>query len=320
MLHLDRASGCVDHRRVVDLPELLSPGDHLVFNDVRVIPARLWCRKSTGARIELLCTRRGERGTWRAMARPRRRLREGMVLAVDGGGDETVTIEGLLSGGEVLVGARDGAGNEMSMSTLLRRRGRMPLPHYIRREAEEADSSRYQTVYGRKGAAVAAPTAGLHFTDRLLRSLCDRGIRFSFVTLDVGMGTFRPVKTEDPRKHEMHVEHFEVSSETAREINRSRSAGRRIIAVGTTVVRGLEHCFSHSRELRPGAAETSLMILPGYEFKAVRGLITNFHLPRSTLLMLVCAFAGADTVLNAYRTAVDKRYRFYSYGDAMLIM
>ena len=311
LLCVDRATGATDHRIFSDLPLLLGPGDHLVFNNARVVPARLWCRKSTGARVELLCTERIDGERWKAAAKPRRRLREGMVLTVEKSAETEITVESLPDDGGVIV-------TTPRFNALLERYGEVPLPHYIRRDLETSDRERYQTVYAEKPGAAAAPTAGLHFTHELLAELKARGVRFSNVTLNVGLGTFRPVKADDPRDHPMHEESFELSDAAAREINQTKSDGGRIIAVGTTVVRVLEHCALSGR-LHQSFGTTRMLILPGFEFKVIDGLITNFHLPRSTLLMLVSAFAGRERILHAYHAAIEEKYRFFSYGDAMYI-
>jgi len=311
LLCLDRATGALDHRIFSDLPLLLGPGDHLVFNNTRVLPARLWCRKSTGARVELLCTERIDGERWKAAAKPRRRLREGMVLTVEKSAETEVAVESLPDDGSAIVFAP-------RFDALLEHCGEVPLPHYIRRDPETSDRERYQTVYAEKPGAVAAPTAGLHFTHELLSELKTRGVHFSNVTLNVGLGTFRPVKADDPRDHPIHQESYELSEVAVREINQTKSDGGRIIAVGTTVVRVLEHCALSGR-LHQSFGTTRMLILPGFEFKVIDGLITNFHLPRSTLLMLVSAFAGRERILHAYHAAIEEKYRFFSYGDAMYI-
>jgi S-adenosylmethionine:tRNA ribosyltransferase-isomerase len=319
LLVMDRKTGSVTHEGFRDLLHLLRPDDRLVFNDTRVLPVRLFCKKKTGASVEILFADPLGPRTWRAMARPGRRLPRGTELVVD---DDpslgTLVIQEVLPDGGRIVELRGGDGGS-SIMTIIERYGRMPLPPYIKRPADRDDNDRYQTVYAAHSGAVAAPTAGLHFTPGLIAGLKERGVGASFVTLHVGMGTFRPVKVDDPRDHVMHEESYDLPEQAAREIMRTKQEGGRIIAVGTTVVRILEHCGTAAGTLAAAQGRTDLKILPSYAFKIVDGLITNFHLPMSTLLMLVCAFAGTGPVLAAYREAVKEKYRFFSYGDAMFI-
>jgi S-adenosylmethionine:tRNA ribosyltransferase-isomerase len=301
----------------LELPELLRPGDRLVFNDTRVLPARLFCHKSSGAAVELLFLEPLGDGRWHALARPARRVKPGTEVLVDGDSAVRLGVAGARDDGTRVIEVVAGAGG---IEEVIERHGQVPLPPYIRRMATVEDRETYQTVYARSPGAVAAPTAGLHFTPSLLERLAARGVARSFVTLHVGVGTFRPVKEEDPRKHRIHEERYEVSAETAREIAGTRAGGGRIVAVGTTVVRTLEHCACADGRIEPGSGVTRLMILPGHRFAAIDGLVTNFHLPESTLLMLVGAFAGRERVLRAYEEAIGERYRFYSYGDAMAIL
>ncbi len=300
-------------------------GDCLVLNDTRVIPARLIGRRATGGRVEVLLLRRLAAGgeDWEALVRPARRLRPGEVLVCECGPAAgsaaamlTITVVARLEGGRAVVALRAGGGD--GVKAVLSRYGMVPLPPYIKRPL--ADPERYQTVYACAEGSVAAPTAGLHFTPRVLQAVADRGVRLAFLTLHVGPGTFRPVTAERVEEHRMHPEHFCIPEETARAVNEARRAGARVIAVGTTVARALEAATGADGLVRPGEGETDLFIYPGYRFRAVHGLLTNFHLPRSTLLMLVAAFAGLDLVLAAYREAVRERYRFFSFGDAMLIL
>ncbi|MBD3317703.1 MAG: tRNA preQ1(34) S-adenosylmethionine ribosyltransferase-isomerase QueA [Chitinivibrionales bacterium] len=316
LLVMNRGDGGVEHRCFADLPDLLCPGDRLVFNDTRVLPARLFCRKASGAAIEFLFLEpeRGKR--WRALAKPARRLRPGVEVTVEGNPSIGLRIEAASDDGTRVVAPIADKGR---IEDILEQHGRIPLPPYIHREATNEDRDTYQTVYARTPGAVAAPTAGLHFTQPLLKRLQTKGVASSSVTLHVGVGTFRPVKEDDPRDHPIHEERYEVTEATAKEITQTRAAGGRIIAVGTTVVRTLEHCARRDGTIEPGKGVTRLMILPGYRFKVIDGLITNFHLPGSTLLMLVSALAGREHVLNAYGEAIHARYRFYSYGDAMAI-
>jgi S-adenosylmethionine:tRNA ribosyltransferase-isomerase len=310
LLLLDGASGEVDDRQFSDLPGLLRPGDLLVFNDTRVIPARLFGRKESGGRVEVLVERITSKREVLAHVRASKSPKAGSWLTLEEAFDVEVTgrendLFALRFPGPVL--------------ELLKQHGRMPLPPYIDREAVEVDSERYQTVYANREGAVAAPTAGLHFDQAMLEQLQQDGIETAFVTLHVGAGTFQPVRVDDIREHVMHAEYIEVSRETVEAVTRARLRGGRVVAVGTTVVRSLESA-ARSGELVPFAGETDIFITPGYQFRVIDALLTNFHLPESTLLMLVCAFAGYDAVMNAYRHAVDQQYRFFSYGDAMFLL
>ena len=317
------------HLRVSDLPDLLAPGDLLVLNDTRVVPARLYgCRRSGGA-VELLMLERAGEREWRALVRPARRLRRGEELALEGG----LLVARALERG-VGPGGRPGAEWLLSIHVfgdpghdprdLLASVGRMPLPPYIARGRDDAfrdaDRASYQTVYAREEGAIAAPTAGLHFTSGLLERLAARGVERGFVTLHVGLGTFQPVKAERVEEHAMHAERFTLTAQCAAAVVACRARGGRVVAVGTTSVRVLEACAGAGGDLSPRAGETDLFIRPGYRFRAVDALLTNFHLPRSTLLMLVSAFAGRERVLALYAEAVREGYRFYSYGDAMLLL
>lgn len=318
LLSVERSTASISHHRFSDLPQLLRPGDRLVLNDTRVIPARLFCRKPTGARVELVFERRVDSMRWTAIGRPGKHLKPGATLVVGEQENVVLRVEKVLQEqGRRLIGLVKGAA---SMDELIDNFGVMPLPPYIERLATDEDRKRYQTVYARVPGAIAAPTAGLHFTGHLLQTLRESGVGVSYITLHVGIGTFRPVSEEDPTRHEIHHEEYVLSPQTVREIRNTRESGGRIVAVGTTVVRVLEHCWDQTAGLQAGTGSTGLFILPGYRFKAVDALITNFHLPRSTLLMLVSAFAGRELVLRAYHQAVERRYRFYSYGDAMLIV
>ena len=307
-----RGDGSLEHRRFFDLPALLQPGDLLVANDSRVIPARLRTRKSTGGAVELLLLRRTEAaGTWLTLARPSRRLRPGTMVSVEGGG-RVYEIEICARRDDGLFEAR------LEDEALIEACGEAPLPPYIHEPL--ADPERYQTVYAREEGSAAAPTAGLHFTPRLMERLAARGVDVAYVTLHVGLDTFRPVEADDPREHHIHTEYAVLSPETARAIARAREHGGRVVAVGTTSVRVLESAAQGSGAIEAYRGDTGLMILPGHEFHAVDAMITNFHLPRSTLLMLVSAFAGKDLIDAAYAEAVRERYRFYSFGDAMLLL
>ncbi len=322
MLVVD-AVGAARHRTVADLPEILQSGDLLVVNDTRVIPARVFARRRpNGGRVELLMLEKHASRIWEALAKPARRLRPGTVLE----------IEGCDLVAEVRAVGEDGRRHlrfNLEIESHLERCGHVPLPPYIRRADEVDDRTRYQTIFARQPGAIAAPTAGLHFSPDLLTALADRGVEHSAVTLHVGLGTFRPVKVDQIEDHEMEAERYWVSEATATAIRRTRNAGGRVVAVGTTVVRTLESAAREHGEVEAGSGRTELFITPGFAFRAVDALITNFHLPRSTLLMLVSALAsrpgaaderaGRDRILTAYREAVSAGYRFYSYGDAMFV-
>ncbi|GIX29960.1 MAG: S-adenosylmethionine:tRNA ribosyltransferase-isomerase [Porticoccaceae bacterium] len=307
LLSLDGTSGAIRHLRFPDLVELLEPGDLLVFNDTRVIPARLYGRKESGGRVELLVERITARQEALVHLRASKPPRAGTVLYLEG--DAVARVEGRHGDLYRVVFAEE-------VLPLLERAGHVPLPPYIDRPDEPLDRDRYQTVYARVPGAVAAPTAGLHFDEPLLEALAGRGVQFAWVTLHVGAGTFQPVRVDDVREHRMHAEWMEVNEETCARVEETRAAGNRVVAVGTTAVRALETA-AQGGELAPFVGETELFIYPGFRFQVVDALITNFHLPESTLLMLVCAFAGYGKVMAAYREAVAERYRFFSYGDAM---
>jgi S-adenosylmethionine:tRNA ribosyltransferase-isomerase len=321
LLVLDRDTGRVAHRRFTDLPEELGSGDLLVINDTKVFPARLRGTKPTGGRVEILLVERtgGEpgRSLWRAMIDGSRSLRPGMKLTCAGGlGLELVEREGELWLAHLI---HDGAALEPILDAI----GEVPLPPYIRRAAgdlrRESDRERYQTIFARSSGAIAAPTAGLHLTAELLEALRKRGVDTASLTLHVGPGTFLPVRVENVADHRMHQEAYHVPPETAAAVARARARGGRVVAVGTTVARTLESCADGQGGVSPGSGRCGLFIYPGFRFQVVDALVTNFHLPKSTLLMLVCALAGTPAVLAAYREAVHEGYRFYSYGDAMLV-
>jgi S-adenosylmethionine:tRNA ribosyltransferase-isomerase len=321
LLIVDRARGRLEDARMVDLPVRLEPPDALVINETRVRPARLVVRRQpTGGRVELLFVRPqagadGADGLWRVLARPARAARSGVQLeSVEGDLALEVVEDG--EGGERVVRITRG-----ELDRTLARGGSMPLPPYIRRSAGPEDRERYQTVYARVDGAVAAPTAGLHFSEGLLAALEVRGVRPVRVLLHVGPGTFRPITTPDPAAHRMDEEFYDVPAEGVDALNQARSGGGRIVAVGTTVVRALESaCDVHGGALGPASGWTRKFVVPPYRFRAVDALLTNFHLPRTTLLLLVAAFAGEDLLRSAYQHAVAERYRFYSYGDAMLVV
>jgi S-adenosylmethionine:tRNA ribosyltransferase-isomerase len=310
LLCLDRQTGAVAHRRFTDLTTLLEPGDLLVFNDTRVIPARLFARKPTGGQVEILLERMLGDQRCLAQLRVSKKPAVGMRLRLNDGGE--LEVLGRVGPFYTL------ALVEGDLAATLEAQGHMPLPPYIEREDEAADRERYQTVYARNPGAVAAPTAGLHFDEETLAALEERGVERAFVTLHVGAGTFQPVRVDRIEDHEMHAEQLEVSTDVCDAIARTKARGRRVVAVGTTCVRSLETAAAGG-VLKPFAGDSRLFIYPGYEFRVVDALITNFHLPESTLLMLVSALAGREAVLEAYGEAVRERYRFFSYGDAMFI-
>ncbi|MEE2933694.1 MAG: tRNA preQ1(34) S-adenosylmethionine ribosyltransferase-isomerase QueA [Pseudomonadota bacterium] len=296
-----------------DLPKLLKPGDLLIINDTKVIPARLYGKRGK-VNVEATLHRHVEKNMWRAFARPGRRLRLNDIIVF--GEDLCARVERKLDDGEIIL---DFITNDLALSLV--KNGEMPLPPYINRlpKSQEADYGNYQTIYAKKPGAVAAPTAGLHFTQQLFDKLASNGIRFAKVTLHVGPGTFLPVRNQRPEGHVMHAEVGRLSSKTANLINDTRSLGKRIVAVGTTSLRLVESAASENGEVNEFDGETDLFILPGYKFKAVDMLITNFHLPKSTLFMLVSAFSGLERIQNAYQHAIKDNYRFYSYGDACLL-
>jgi S-adenosylmethionine:tRNA ribosyltransferase-isomerase len=334
LMVLDRVAQRFGDRVFRELPEILQPGDLLVFNNTKVFPARLLGRRrgvsaqkiskhNPAAReflkgeVELMLTRQESDDLWQGLVHPGRKVRTGEVL-VFGKGELEAEVLGRGEYGVRRVRLKSGEG---SIENAIDRLGHVPLPPYIRRPDAPRDRETYQTVYARVRGAVAAPTAGLHFSERILQALQVRGVETCEITLHVGLGTFQPVRVRRVEDHKMEAERYEVSEATAAAVNLALAEGRRVIAVGTTSVRTLEHLASeHAGRLASGKGETSLFIVPGCKFQAVRGVLTNFHLPKSTLLMLVCAFAEQELVLRAYRHAVEERYRFYSYGDCMLVL
>ncbi len=313
LMVLDRRTGEVRHRHFTDLTEYLRPGDCLVMNDSRVLPARLLGVRPTGGAAELLLLRELGEDCWECLAKPARKLGAGQRV-IFGDGALTATVREVLEdGGRIVKFSYDGIFLE-----ILDRLGRMPLPPYIKKELQ--DQERYQTVYSRETGSAAAPTAGLHFTNELLETIREMGVSEAFVTLHVGLGTFRPVKAEDIADHHMHSELCRMSQETADLLNATRARGGRIVCVGTTSCRTLESLAAPDGSFSAGSRWTDIFIYPGYQFKAMDALITNFHLPESTLVMLVSAFAGRERVLAAYHEAVKEKYRFFSFGDAMLIV
>lgn len=314
MLRLDGKTGHVVHGNFIDIVDLLSPGDLLVFNNTRVIPARLFGRKQTGGKIEILLERILSDNTALAHIKSSKSPKEGAKLELEGSLQATV------------LGRQDALfhiqfTSQDNIFDLLEAHGHMPLPPYIDRPDEEADKERYQTVYNEKPGAVAAPTAGLHFDQALLTTIKNKGVNIAFVTLHVGAGTFQPVRVENIEEHQMHAEYAEVNSDVVDLVKQTKARGNRVIAVGTTSVRSIESAAQACTEglIETFLSDTSIFIYPGFEFKVIDCMITNFHLPQSTLMMLISAFAGRDKVMNAYARAIEQEYRFFSYGDAMFI-
>ena len=310
---LDRETGKVTHKHFYDILEYLQPGDCLVMNDSRVLPARLLGHRPTGGAVEVLLLRDLGEKRWECLCKPGRKMQVGSEV-IFGNGELTAVVTEVKKDGNRIVEFR----YEGIFLEVLERLGKMPLPPYIKEELQ--DQERYQTVYSRVVGSAAAPTAGLHWTPELLQKARDKGVRTAFVTLHVGLGTFRPVKAETIAEHHMHAELCMLSQETADILNETRANGGRIICVGTTSCRTLESLVNDDGSFEPKSKWTEIFIYPGYTFKAMQGLITNFHLPESTLVMLVSAFAGRENVLSAYNEAVRERYRFFSFGDAMCIL
>ncbi|PKM80950.1 MAG: tRNA preQ1(34) S-adenosylmethionine ribosyltransferase-isomerase QueA [Firmicutes bacterium HGW-Firmicutes-14] len=314
LLVLHKDTGRVEHRKFPEIIEYFEPGDVLVINGTRVIPARLiGTKKDTGAGIEVVLLKRHGLNFWEALVKPGKRVKPGTRIIFGDGALEAKATGVTEAGGRILEFSYEGI-----FEDVLDRLGRMPLPPYIKKELR--DRERYQTVYARVPGSAAAPTAGLHFTKELLGKIRGKGITVAELVLHVGLGTFRPVKTENILEHKMHSEFYEIGSEAAETVNRAKKAGNRVISVGTTSTRTLETVAGEDGLIQPGKGWTDIFIYPGYRFKTVDILITNFHLPKSTLLMLVSAFAGREKVLEAYRAAIEQRYRFFSFGDAMLII
>ena len=309
LMVVDRKRKSLEHRFFKDIVEYLKEGDLIVFNNTRVIPARLRLEKITGGKVEILLTEKMENGRWKAIGTRLKRIREGMSLYYMG--EEVLKVEKKMDNGELVVSIDD---------EKVKKIGEIPLPPYIKRAPEKIDEAFYQTVYAKINGSSAAPTAGLHFTKELINSLKKKGVNIAFITLHIGLGTFRPIKVDRIEDHKMHREYFSVSEEAADMINATKKKGGRVVAVGTTVVRALESVAGDSGDVKPYSGYTELYIYPPYRFKVVDSLITNFHFPRSTLIVLVSAFAGLELIKKAYEEAVRKKYRFYSYGDAMLII
>jgi S-adenosylmethionine:tRNA ribosyltransferase-isomerase len=313
MLVLNRDDAKVEHKCFCQIKDYLKPGDLLVLNHTKVIPARLLGIKNTGAKIELVLLKRLDCNCWECLVRPGKKLKPGTSVVFGDGKLMGDIIDYTRGGGRIVKFHYKGTFEEV-----LEELGQMPLPPYIRKELKQKD--RYQTVYARKSGSVAAPTAGLHFTNGLINQLKLQEINVTFLTLHVGLGTFRPVKEDIVENHLMHSEYYEISEETVRIINHTKASGNKVIAVGTTTVRALETIASKQEKPQPQSGWTDIFIYPGYQFRLVDCMLTNFHLPRSSLLMLVAAFAGLDLVKKAYSEAIVNRYRFYSFGDAMLVL
>ncbi|GEP84073.1 S-adenosylmethionine:tRNA ribosyltransferase-isomerase [Staphylococcus piscifermentans] len=314
LLVLNRENGEIDHRHFKDVIEYINPGDTLVLNDTKVMPARLFgVKQETKAKVEMLMLTQIEGDDWEVLLKPAKRIKVGQKLSFGEGKIEALCIKELDQGGRIMRLSYDGILQER-----LDELGEMPLPPYIKERLEDQD--RYQTVYAKATGSAAAPTAGLHFTDELLDELKAKGVQLAFITLHVGLGTFRPVSVENIDDHEMHSEYYQMTQETADLLNQTKENGKRIISVGTTSTRTLETIRRDYDEFKAVSGWTDIFIYPGFEFKAIDGLITNFHLPKSTLVMLVSAFSSRQYILNAYRTAVEMKYRFFSFGDAMLII
>lgn len=314
MLVLNSVDESMEHRQFFEIEHYLQSGDVMILNESRVIPARLFGHKAGGgAKIELLLLNRVRTGMWEALAKPGRRIRKGTIVEIESRDNEkcfSVEVQSKTEQGTVLL--------RLENEDLLEKSGDVPLPPYI--HAPVSDPERYQTVYAKTKGSVAAPTAGLHFTPELLDRIESKGIEMVYITLHVGLGSFRPVKTENPSEHSLHQEYCEVTEAVALRLNEAKREGRRIVGVGTTAVRAVEKAIDSRGEIQPFTGWNDLYILPGFEFRAIDCMLTNFHLPRSTLLMLVSAFAGRERILEAYNEAVKEEYRFYSFGDCMLIL
>lgn len=312
LLHLDKNTGKIEHKHFYDIKQYIRPGDCLVLNDSRVLPARLIGTRPTGGAVELVLLKDLGDNCWECLSRPGRKTKPGQEL-IFGNGELTAVVQDLTQGGNRIVKFN----YKGIFLEILERLGKMPLPPYIKEELQ--DSERYQTVYSKELGSAAAPTAGLHFTKELLSEIEDMGVSICCVTLHVGLGTFRPVKAENIEDHDMHSEFCIIPEETAKTVNDTKKAGGRVIAVGTTSCRTLESFTTDDGVLQATSGWTNIFIYPGYTFKCIDALITNFHLPESTLIMLVSALAGREHILNAYKTAVNEKYRFFSFGDAMFI-
>ena len=314
LLKMNKETGEIEHHIFKDVIDFLKEGDCLVLNDTKVIPARLYATKEdTGATIEVLLLKRREKDMWETLVKPGKKARPGARLVFGDGLLKAEVVDVLEEGNRLIRFDYEGIFEE-----ILDKLGEMPLPPYITHKLE--DKTRYQTVYAKYEGSAAAPTAGLHFTPQLLKAVEEKGVKIAYVTLHVGLGTFRPVKEENVLDHHMHSEYYQVSEEAARTINETKKAGGRVICVGTTSCRTVESASDENGVLQPGCNNTEIFIYPGYQFKILDGLITNFHLPESTLIMLVSALVGRERVLHAYETAVKEKYRFFSFGDAMIML
>ena len=315
LMVVDKNTGEVTHKIFKDLIDYLNPNDCLILNDTRVIPARIYgVKKETGAVVEFLLLKQSENNVWECLCKPGKRAKIGTEFIFGEGLVECEVVDITDDGNRKIQFKCD----SKEIYTILDKIGKMPLPPYITEELKNGE--RYQTVYSRELGSAAAPTAGLHFTNELLKRIEQKGIKIGYVTLHVGLGTFRPVKVDDVTKHKMHTEHYHISKQTADLINKTKANGGRVISVGTTSTRTLESVATKNGCICEDEDDTSIFIYPGYEFKCIDGLVTNFHLPESTLIMLISAFAGYDNVMNAYKIAVDERYRFFSFGDACLFI
>ena len=315
LMVVDKNTGEVTHKIFKDLIDYLNPSDCLILNDTRVIPARIYgVKKETGAVVEFLLLKQSENNVWECLCKPGKRAKIGTEFVFGEGLVECEVVDITDDGNRKIQFKCD----SKEIYTILDKIGKMPLPPYITEELKNGE--RYQTVYSRELGSAAAPTAGLHFTNELLERTEQKGIKIGYVTLHVGLGTFRPVKVDDVTKHKMHTEHYHISKQTADLINETKANGGRVISVGTTSTRTLESVATKNGCICEDEDDTSIFIYPGYEFKCIDGLVTNFHLPESTLIMLISAFAGYDNVMNAYKIAVDERYRFFSFGDACLFI
>ncbi|WP_455484401.1 tRNA preQ1(34) S-adenosylmethionine ribosyltransferase-isomerase QueA [Eubacterium sp.] len=311
LMVIDKNTGEVEHKIFKDLIDYLRPGDCLILNDTRVIPARIYgVKKETGAVVEFLLLKQSENNVWECLCKPGKRAKIGTEFVFGDGIVECEVIDVTEDGNRKVQFKCD----SKEIYTILDKIGKMPLPPYITEELQNGEL--YQTVYSKELGSAAAPTAGLHFTEEMLKRIEDKGIKIGYVTLHVGLGTFRPVKVDDVKNHKMHSEHYHISKETADLINDTKKNGGRVIAVGTTSTRTLESVATKNGCICEDEDDTSIFIYPGYEFKCIDGLVTNFHLPESTLIMLISAFAGYDNVMNAYKIAVKEKYRFFSFGDA----
>ncbi|MDD2190514.1 MAG: tRNA preQ1(34) S-adenosylmethionine ribosyltransferase-isomerase QueA [Eubacteriales bacterium] len=317
LLIVDRKTGNIKHRHFYDLLDHITPGDCLIMNNSKVIPARLFgIKEMTGARVEFLLVKRINNDIWEAMVRPGKKLHIGDRVSFTEDGSLSAEILDHNEGGTRIVQFK----HEENFSDILERIGKIPLPPYIERDSDDEDKIRYQTVYCKQEGSVAAPTAGLHFTEELIQKTTEKGVNIAYVTLHVGIGTFRPVKCDKIEEHKMHFEEYEIDEENASIINETKKSGGRIISVGTTSARTVESAAGEQGMVQAGHGKTDIFIYPGYQFKVIDSLITNFHLPKSTLLMLISALYNREKIIEVYQEAVEQKYRFFSYGDAMFII